>query len=292
MPIVIILILIMILGYLYWDPNPALFSWNIPFLGRPILWYGFLFAVGFFFSYRLFFTLLKTHPKESVRLEARKITDYLAFYCLMGLLIGARVFEVFFYGDWRYYFNHPLNFFKVWEGGLASHGAVIGIICSLIIYYFRYPKFFDLHVFDNICIASGIAGAFIRLGNFFNQEILGKPTALPWGIIFGHPVDYSYPIPRHPVQLYEAGFYLLFFLFLWYLKRRLANWEEGKIGGLFLTIMFFFRFGIEFLKEEQSLWLHDSFLTMGQYLSIPLIGLGLFLLFRDKFQNVSFQERK
>jgi prolipoprotein diacylglyceryltransferase len=129
-----------------------------------------------------------------------------------------------------------------------------------------------------VSIPGCLIGSLIRIGNFFNQEILGLCTKVSWGVLFGHPVDGSLPCPRHPVQLYESVFYLVSFFVLWkawYLYRS----RQGTIFALCLMGVFSFRFLIEFFKEEQSVQIVSSFLTMGQWLSLPVILLGVFLFF-------------
>ncbi len=274
------------LSYFYWDPSPSIFPWNLPLLGRPILWYGLFFALGIFLAYLAFVSLLKHEKSRDVKDHARKITDQLATYLLIGILLGARLFDIFFYEKLGSFFRDPLFVVRMWEGGLSSHGAVVGLIIAVFLYQRKHRHFTLLHLLDLLSIAAGVAAACIRLGNFFNQEILGIPSELPWAIIFGHPADGSFPVPRHPVQLYEAGFYFLLFGLMWCLKSRLQKWADGRLCGLFLTAVFSFRFLIEFLKEEQSVWLQHSFLaamvlTMGQWLSIPFITVGLLLILRN-----------
>lgn len=263
-------------GYFYWNPSPSIFPWNLPLLGRPILWYGVLFAFGFFLAYLAFVSLLKQE-----KLPARKIADQVTTYILIGILLGARLFDILFYENLGSFFRDPLFIIRIWEGGLSSHGAVIGLILAVFLFQRRHKYFTTLHLLDLLSIVTGIAAACIRIGNFINQEILGKPSDLPWAVMFGHPADGSFPVPRHPVQLYEAFFYLLLFIVMWRLKGRLQSWKEGRLCGLFLISVFSFRFLIEFLKEEQSIWLH-SFLNMGQWLSIPFIVFGMYLFFRRK----------
>jgi prolipoprotein diacylglyceryl transferase len=261
------------IGYFYWDPSRAIVPWDIPLLGRPILWYGFLFALGFFLSYLVLFELIKDrrdHPK--------KIADVLTLYAVLGAVIGARIFDILFYENWHQILHDPLSVFRVWEGGLASHGGVLGILVAFAIFQRRYRYFSNLELLDLAVIPAGLAAAFIRIGNFFNQEILGTSTNVPWAVVFGHPADGSFPIPRHPVQLYEAIFYLAVFGVMWSLRKW---WKKaGKATGCFLLLVFGFRFLIEFLKEEQSAWLAHFPLTMGQLLSIPFIVLGSYLFFR------------
>jgi prolipoprotein diacylglyceryltransferase len=133
-------------------------------------------------------------------------------------------------------------------------------------------------------IPSAFLAAMIRLGNFINQEIVGRPSTLPWAVIFAHPADGSEALARHPVQLYEAIFYFAVFLltiFSW--KKFFALIHPGRLLGSFLIVVFAFRFFVEFCKVEQSYYLMQaSFLTMGQYLSLPFIALGMYLLFRQR----------
>ncbi len=269
------------IAFFYWDPSRAVVPWNIPLLNRPILWYGFLFALGFLCAYGIVLHLLR---QEKSKVEAKKIADSLTFYVIMGTVIGARLFDVIFYENLDVIVHDPLSIFRVWEGGLASHGGALGIVVALILFQKRHKFCSWYRLLDLLALVAGLAGFFIRLGNFFNQEILGKPTDLPWAVTFGHPADGSFPVPRHPVQLYEAFFYLGVFILLWFLRGR---WKEGRTCGLFLVLVFTFRFFIEFLKEEQSwLFLESPFpLTMGQLLSIPFIIWGLWLLLREKFRK-------
>jgi prolipoprotein diacylglyceryl transferase len=260
---------------LHWDPSREMFHWNLPLLGRPILWYGFLFALGFLLAYGVMFILIKdkvAHP--------RKILDHLSFYVVLGTVIGARLFDLIFYDNWHQIAKYPWSIIKVWEGGLASHGGVVGIVIALVWFQKRHRFCSFLHLLDLLVVPAGLVAFFIRIGNFVNQEILGKPTNVLWAVVFEHPANGSLPVARHPVQLYEAFFYLVVFGALFLLRNRLKNWKEGRVCGLFLALVFGVRFFIEFFKEEQSVHLISSYLTMGQWLSIPLVLSGLFLSLR------------
>lgn len=197
---------------------------------------------------------------------------------ILGTVIGARVGDLLFYQNWSKWSEHPFAIFKIWEGGLASHGAAIGILVALA-FLRRHlePKFKYLQLLDRVVVPTALAGCFIRLGNFINQEILGKATDVPWAVIFGRAADGSFPEPRHPVQLYESLFYLCVFFVLLGVWERFKN-KPGKISGFFLLLVFTFRFFIEFYKVEQSSHSIDSPFTMGQLLSIPFIVLGIWLL--------------
>ncbi len=265
------------MSYIFWDPSPYVFDFNLPLLNRPILWYGFFFALGFFLAYLVLLNLLR---KEFSSIEAKRLTEKLTLYVVVGTVLGARLGDLFFYQDWQTLLHNPSLVFRIWEGGLASHGGAAGILIALCLFVKKEKKIGLLPLIDRIALCSGVVAGCIRLGNFVNQELLGIPTTLPWGVIFGHPADGSLPTPRHPVQLYESVFYFfLFFLlkFLWknYPKLHLP----GKISGIFILLVFGFRFFVEFIKEEASpyLPLHAP-LDMAQYLSVPFIALGIFLL--------------
>jgi prolipoprotein diacylglyceryl transferase len=272
-----------------------MFSFNIPLLNRPILWYGFFFALGFFLGYWILLSILKRYffakgpdSKKSASLVAEKI----ALYTVLGTIIGARLGDVIFYESWTKIVKDPLSVLRFWEGGLASHGGAIGILIALFILSCKWkkerPQFSWVRLIDLVVIPTALAGGFIRIGNFMNQEILGKPTTLPWGVIFGHPVDGLSHIPRHPVQLYESFYYFFTFGLLYFLFSRYPNLRKpGKIGGLFLILIFGFRFCIEFLKVEQSALMPiHSILDMGQYLSIPMIIIGSLLFFSQELLDM------
>jgi prolipoprotein diacylglyceryl transferase len=272
------------LAYLYWDPSPALFPWNIPLLGRPVLWYGFFFALGFFFGYWVLLSLVR---RSLSRPQAILFTERITLYVIAGAIIGSRLGDVLFYQNWAEIAKDPLSVLRFWEGGLASHGGAIGIFLSLLLFSFLHRQFPFLKVLDLVVIPTALGGGCIRLGNFFNQEILGKVTTVPWAVIFGHPADGGPIVPRHPVQLYEALWYFLSFALLYLYGRRKESFiYQGRVAGLFFILVFGFRFFVEFWKEEQSSHIGaDSLLHMGQYLSIPFILAGLYLFLR-KQKNV------
>jgi phosphatidylglycerol---prolipoprotein diacylglyceryl transferase len=214
------------------------------------------------------------------------LTDRLTWFIVLGTLIGARLGDVFFY-DWPYFKEHPLDIIMVWKGGLASHGGVVGVLLAMYLYYRRilksFPEISYVNFLDMIAVPSALAACFIRIGNFFNQEILGPPTMMPWGIVFGDPMDYYTPLPRHPTQLYEAAAYLVIFALLCFLwKKGMALIKPGLISGCCLILIFGARFLLEFIKVPQSQVIDESFLMMGQYLSLPFVLLGIALLLFGK----------
>lgn len=215
---------------------------------------------------------------------SRLLLDSLSWYIVIGTILGARLGHAIFY-DWEYYLTHPFSIFRIWEGGLASHGGAIGILIALGFFYScrikkNLPEVSFLSFLDIFVIPVPLAGAFIRIGNFINQEIVGTPSSLPWAVLFGHPLEGGERIPRHPVQLYEALAYVGIFiaaLCIWRFYRKSLN--PGFLSGFVIALIFIFRFFLEFFKASQESLFSDGFLEAGQYLSLPFILLGLFLLF-------------
>lgn len=273
-----------------WNPNPAIFPWDLPILGRPVLWYGFFFALGFFLGFLVFQGLLKEFmkPYRVRRKSISKLAEKIAIYVVIGTIIGARLGDVIFYQSPTLYANDPMGIFKFWEGGLSSHGGVIGILISLWVLRLRIKKSFPMltwvAMLDLLCIPALLAGGLIRIGNFFNQEIVGIASSAPWAVLFQNPADGLPAVPRHPVQLYEALFYFAFFGVLLGLRKRVPKmYQIGKTSGLFFIGTFVFRFFIEFFKVKQSMLITGvNPIDMGQWLSLPLLIVGLLLFFGDQ----------
>lgn len=255
-----------------WDVDPEMVSVG-PFSLR---WYGLLFASGFYLGYLIMrkFFLQEGRSEEEL--------DRLFLYVLLGTVIGARLGHVLFYEP-RYYFAHPDEIYKVWHGGLASHGGAIGILIAVYLYSRKYGQGTFLWVLDRLGIVVALGGAFIRIGNLMNSEILGTPApTLPWAFVFQR-VD---TIPRHPVQLYESLFYFLTFWILYFLyQKKQSATPQGLLFGLFLLLVFGFRFLVEFVKEPQSEFGLPYGLRMGQLLSIPFILIGVWLVWRVKIKQ-------
>ena len=255
----------MLLNFIEWNPNPEIF----PGTWLPIRWYGLLFASSFFFGYLIMLRVFK-HEKLPV-----KLLDQLATYMVVATVIGARLGHVLFYEP-SLYLSNPLEILKIWHGGLASHGAAIGILVALFLFSRKNKKPF-LWVVDRIVIVVALAGFFIRMGNLMNSEIIGKATTVPWAFIF---VSFD-NIPRHPTQIYEALSYLAIFgLLYWYYWRKDGKPRPGFIFGVSLITLFTARFFIEFVKVPQVLFETTMALNMGQWLSIPFVLLGLYLVLK------------
>lgn len=250
-----------------WNQDPILFHFNF----ITVRWYGVFFALGIFFALTVTKKICRIYNYENIKL------DSLFNYIVLGTVIGARLGHCLFYNP-SYYLKNPFKILYIWEGGLASHGALIGIFVSLLLFSKKY-KIKLLPLADLLASPASLTGGFIRIGNFFNSEILGSQTARPWAIIFSR-ID---NIPRHPTQLYEALFYFaVFYLLLGtYLQSKFRN-SSGRITGLYLALTFTFRFCIEFFKLPQSGFENSMIVNMGQLLSLPLIAIGMYLLLRKK----------
>ncbi|MCF8241436.1 MAG: prolipoprotein diacylglyceryl transferase [Melioribacteraceae bacterium] len=251
---------------IYWDVSPEIFS--VGFLS--VRWYGLLFATSFILGFQIMTWIYRKEKKP-----VDDLND-LIWYMILGTVIGARLGHCLFYNP-VYYLSNPLEILQIWKGGLASHGAAIGILYALYLYSKKKKDQPYLWVFDRVVITVALAGFFIRTGNLFNSEIIGIPTDLSWGFIFARIDD----IPRHPAQLYEAFAYLLIFVVLItiYYKKE-GRFRDGYLFGIFLVLVFAFRFVIEFVKENQVSFEEGLILNMGQILSIPLIALGIYLIVR------------
>jgi phosphatidylglycerol---prolipoprotein diacylglyceryl transferase len=256
-----------LLHYITWDVSPTIFS-----IGAfEVRWYGLLFALGFVFGQRI---LTKIYVAEG-RTEGD--VDVITLYMIVGTVVGARLGHTLFYQP-EYYLSNPIEILKIWEGGLASHGATIGILLALWLFS-RKHQFDYMWVLDRIVIVVALGGALIRLGNLMNSEIFGRPTDLPWGFIFVRQSEYSH-VPRHPTQIYESlGVFLLFVLLYWLWKKYKSALPKGLLFGIFVTFLFLTRFLVEFIKEDQVAKEATMALNIGQLLSIPLILAGLVILF-------------
>lgn len=387
------------MGYIHWDPDPVLFY--LPYINKPIVWYGVLFALGFYFSYRLFSRLVTEHfcrhlslrvedvscfsrlvmtlqktqdpfllefvsscslstqafikgwtletpiedrkkqklvesmnrfidskeyeaidlvdsrqrkifstfkscngkheyPKLKKRLKLEEtlylilkplnsrvseLVEKVVMYVLIATIVGARLGHILFYESLWYYLRNPLSIVKTWEGGLASHGGVLAIAIATVIFCKRHKHLLypisKLRLLDYMVVAACVASTFIRIGNFFNQEIIGVTTSLPWGIVFGHPLDGSEALPRHPAQLYEAFFYFSLLIGLYFFRLTTFMSQDGKISALFFVLAFSFRFAVEFIKLDYSVY-QVGFVNMGQILSVPVVLFGVYLLKNHK----------
>jgi phosphatidylglycerol:prolipoprotein diacylglycerol transferase len=274
-----------------WDPSLGI---DLGFF--VVRWYSLMFVIAFILGLRL---MKKIFIEDKIPVEK---LDTLFMYTFISMLVGMRLGDVFFY-SWDYYQHHLLEIIlpfkehadssalfgliKGWKftgyTGFASHGAAIGIIAALYFYSKKIINKPFLFILDRMGIMVALAGFFIRMGNFFNSEIYGKPTGSSFGVIFKNAGE---TVPRHPTQLYEAFSYLILFFILWRLYWKTdAKEKSGYLFGIFFAVLWALRFVIEFLKEAQvngrEDWVFNS-LNTGQVLSIPLVLIGLFFIFRKK----------
>jgi prolipoprotein diacylglyceryl transferase len=269
-----------------WAPNEILFE----VFSLTIYWYSVMFIIAFSLGY---YIVQKIYINDN---KSVTLVEPLFIYVVFGTLIGARLGEVFFY-NCDYFQNNLIEIFLpikkdinssflfgiidgwkfVGYRGLASHGATIGIITAMFIYKYKFKYNSVLWIFDRIVIPISIGGMFVRIGNFFNSEIVGNYTNSNFGVVFQNNGEI---FPRHPAQLYEAFGYLLLFILLWniYWKTDLKKYK-GFIFGLFLTCLFSIRMLVENVKESQG-GLEDTLgiLSTGQWLSIPFIIIGIVLM--------------
>ena len=271
-----------------WDVNPVAFSIG----SLSVRWYGIMWALGIYLCYLIQDNIYKRehHPQEWI--------DKLFMYMVLGSIIGARLGHCLFY-EWHSceqlelepiqifawnityrnpYIEHPLEMLKIWQGGLASHGGAIGLIIAA---FMIDRKIFHKGIpwlFDRLVIGVAVAGFLIRLGNLFNSEIYGGPTNLPWGFIF---VRDGQTEPCHPTQIYEMLYCLVAFVVsAWMYYKTKAARRPGLIFGVWLEIVFFTRFMLEFIKFNQEAFESNMFLNMGQLLSLPFIIWGIWLMVR------------
>jgi phosphatidylglycerol:prolipoprotein diacylglycerol transferase len=246
-------------------------------------WYSLAYLAGIFIGYWYLLKLLK-QPGAPM---ARRHADDLVFYAALGIILGGRLGYVLFY-NLSYYAQHPLDVLKLWDGGMSFHGGMIGTVLG-IIYLSRKEKLNWLRVHDYVacCVPFGLF--FGRLANFVNHELWGAKTNVPWAIRFPEVMNgllVTGP-PRHPSQLYEAALegIVLFAILAFMFWRTQARYQPGKLVGTFVFLYGVFRFLVEFVREPDAQlvgFTQATGLHMGQWLSLPMIFLGLYLIFTAK----------
>ena len=278
----------MLVSQIKWSPSETI----IEIGGFSVYVYSLMFILAFLVG---FYLVKSFFLKENID---QKYLDPLLIYLVVSVFLGARLGEVFFY-QWGYYQNHIIeillpiqksqnsSILGLIDGykftgfrGLASHGAAIGMTIGLYIFKRKYNFKSLLWIFDRLTIPTAIGGAFVRIGNFFNSEILGKYTESDWGVIFENRGE---SLPRHPAQLYESLGYIILFIILYKLYQTSIRKKEGMLFGYFLIGLFTIRFIVEFVKESQGgIETYLPGLSTGQWLSIPFIVIGIFFIFLKK----------
>lgn len=232
-----------------------------------IHWYGIMYLIGFSLAWWL--GLRRAH---SAGIEPFEVGD-IVFFCVLGVVLGGRLGYVLFYnlGD---YLAHPLSIFKVWQGGMAFHGGLLGVLVAVWLYARKSGyRFFALTDFIAPLVPLGLAAG--RVGNFINGELWGRPTDLPWGMVFPTADE----VARHPSQLYQAALEgVTLFVILWWFSRKPR--PMMAVSGLFLIGYSSFRFFVEFFRTPDAHlgFLAFDWLTMGQLLSVPMFIAGVILM--------------
>ena len=233
-------------------------------------WYGLMYLLGFMLFLWLGNTRLRKIKREGWN---KTLMDDLLFYGVLGVIVGGRLGEVLFYQP-GYYFSHPLEIFAVWKGGMSFHGGFLGVLVAMAIFARRH-KIVWLQLMDFIAPLVPLGLGAGRIGNFINSELWGKPTDLPWGMVFPG-VD---NLPRHPSQLYEFALEgILLFLLLWLYSSKPR--PTGAVSGLFLIGYGSFRFVGEFARtpDDGIFGLMSLGVSMGQWLSLPMVLAGIAMM--------------
>ena len=282
----------MLFSKIQWAPSDTLFKIG----GFGVHYYSLMFVVAFSVGIYL---MKKMYEKEKVSVD---YVEPLLFYVVIATVLGARLGEVFFY-SWDYYQNHLIEILlpiRALEGssflfglidgyeftgfrGLASHGATIGILIGLYLYQKKYSYKPLIWILDRLVIPVSLGAALVRVGNFFNSEIVGNYTDNNFGVVFLNRGEIA---PRHPAQLYEAIGYLALFFLLRYLYNNKVKRPNGYLFGLFFVVLFSVRFLVELVKVSQGGFeTYLPLLSTGQWLSIPMILFGLFFMFKKSKSN-------
>ncbi len=257
-------------------------------------WYSLAYLAGIFVGYWYLLKLIK-QPGAPL---ARRHADDMVFYAALGIILGGRLGYVLFY-NLGWYLQHPVDILKLWDGGMSFHGGVIGTTLG-ILYLAHREKLSWLRVHDYVacCVPFGLF--FGRLANFVNHELWGAPANVPWAIRFPEPTgrlmldgqpEIALGVARHPTQLYEAGLegIVLFLILWWMFWRTEARYQPGKLVGAFIFFYGLFRFAIEFVREPDAQLVEFAQATglhMGQWLSVPMILGGLYLMLTAKKRRV------
>ncbi|MGB1205546.1 MAG: prolipoprotein diacylglyceryl transferase [Chitinophagales bacterium] len=258
----------MLFTSIQWNPDPTIFT-----IGNfSLQWYGLMWGMAVLGGY--FSVLYMLRRSNLTTAYASKLVEYIFF----GSLIGARLGHIFFY-DLEYFLAHPIEIFKVWNGGLASHGGGIGVLIATYLFIKNY-KFTYLQILDILVVSAPLCAFLGRIGNLMNSEIVGKYTEMPWGFVFLKNGD---ALARHPSQLYEAIMFIACFGLMIWLSRRRPHFPVGFLSVIFFMLIPTLRFLLEFFKQEA---------TYTQLLSLPYILFGVFLLFYiKKMQNISTEQK-
>lgn len=248
-----------------WDADPTIFTFGN---GQGPRYYGLMFALAFLVGYSL---MRRVFARVGIKEE---VLSSLLYHVIFGTIIGARLGHCLFYEPEKY-LSKPWEMLFIWQGGLASHGGTIGVCLAVWLFHRNNRDISYMWLADMMAPAIAFGAACIRTGNFFNSEILGKPSTVPWALIFKR-VDM---IPRHPAMLYEALCYLTLFVILqWRYSTLKDRIKPGSQIGIMFIWIFAWRVVLELFKENQVSFENGMAMNMGQLLSFPFVALGIYLL--------------
>jgi phosphatidylglycerol:prolipoprotein diacylglycerol transferase len=249
-----------------WNLDPIAFS----VFGVSIAWYGLTWSLAILLGYAVLYYIFKKEQKDLT-----KLVPYIQ-YIFIGVLLGARLFEMLYY-QFDYFIEDPMLFFRFRQGGLASHGAMLGSMISILLFVRKNKEFTFLWLLDRSLIAVLLQGAIIRIGNFMNSELIGKITAVPWAVRFTKIDDLS----RHPVVLYESIWSFFCFAIFFFIYKKQKQLKPLLLTSLFLIFVLGGRVVLEFLKEAEVVFLIFS---QTQLVSIAGIIIGVYLLIRTSIK--------
>jgi phosphatidylglycerol:prolipoprotein diacylglycerol transferase len=248
----------------YWihDLNPVIFQLWGPLAVR---WYGLAYLLGFLGGYLI---LQRLSKRGEFAVPPQELSNFIVHVAIYGVFLGGRLGYVLLYA-WDIFIRDPLFLFRVWEGGMASHGGILGVI-AVVLWTAWKKKISFWNIVDHLALVAPIGLCFGRIANFINGELWGRPATVPWAVIFPQAGDPS-PIPRHPSQLYEAfGEGLLLFTALWILRRTAPGKRPGALSAAFLIIYAAARIVSECFREPDST-IYFGWLTKGQLYSAVMV---------------------
>lgn len=284
-------------------PNiaPEIFSVSLFGIEFALRWYALAYLVGLVAGWRIIMMLARRPaiwPANTAPIEPSKVEDLLG-WIVIGTIIGGRLGFVMFYQP-AYYLGHPTEILRIWQGGMAFHGGLLGVIVAGVLFCRKY-KIPMLQISDAMAFVVPVGLLLGRLANFINAELWGRPTTMPWGVAFPGPAAQDCPdvvgvCARHPSQLYEAGLegLLLGLVMLVLVTRFSAFKRPGLITGVFFSGYAISRFVVEFFRQPDfqfvtignpigwAVQFGDFGMTMGQLLSLPMLAIGLFFLMRAR----------
>lgn len=240
-----------------------------------IRWYALAYVTGILLGY---FYVRKLALRPGAWPLDRKQIDDMITYAIIGIILGGRLGYVLVYNH-DYYLEHPLDALKIWQGGMAFHGGLVGVLLAFVLFC-RQRGLPWLPVMDMVACATPIGLFFGRVANFINGELFGRPTAAPWGVVFPHGGE----LPRHPSQLYEAGLegLLLFLILAFFAWRTDALRRTGLLGGMFLAGYGIARAFVEHFREpDAQIGFLIGSVTTGQLLCVPMVVAGVVLMVRS-----------